>query len=68
MATDAEINAAFDAIETDLHQLIANFVPFFFKQQAINKLESHEGRAMVVDGVRKALEAAEKAREHGQHR
>jgi hypothetical protein len=62
MASIAETNAAFDAIEDDLHQLIAQFVPFIFKQQAIAKLESPQGRGMVLDGVRKALTAAEHIR------
>lgn len=62
MASIAELNAAYDAIQTDLHELIAQFVPFYFKSQAVAKLESPEGRAMVVDGVRKALAAAEHVR------
>lgn len=62
MASIAELNAAFDAIEDDLHELITQFVPFMFKQQAVAKLESPEGRNMVVDGVRKALTAAEHVR------
>ena len=57
-----EMNAAFDAIEDDLHQLVASFVPAFFKQQAIDHIDSQQGREVVLDGVKKALVAAERVR------
>ena len=62
MVTQAEANAAFAAIEDDLHQLIKSFVPFFFQSQALAHLDSQEGRQAVFDGVTKALAAAEKVR------
>ncbi len=62
MPTIDEINAGFDAIEIDVHQLIEQFVPPFFMNQALEKLNSQQGREIIVDGVRKALIAAEKVR------
>ncbi len=62
MASIDEINAAYDAIELDVHQLIEQFIPQFFRRQAMDKLNSPEGRAMVLDGAKKALTAAERVR------
>ncbi len=57
-----EINAAYDAVEADIHELIGLFVPSFFKAQAYEKLNSAQGRGLIVDGAKKALIAAEKVR------
>lgn len=57
-----EMNAAFDAIEVDLHLLIENMVPFMFKSQARTALDSQDGRQSVLNGIKKALVAAEKVR------
>ena len=57
-----EINAAFDAVHDDIQELIGLFIPSFFKAQAYDKLASPQGRALIVDGARKALVAAEKVR------
>lgn len=57
-----QLNAAFDAVEVDLHALIESFVPFMFKQQARQALDSAEGRKRVVDALRKADAAADAAK------
>jgi hypothetical protein len=62
MPSNDEINAAFDALQIDLRQLVADFVPAFFQGQASQALNSQQGRVLVVDGIRKALTAAEKVR------
>ena len=60
--SDDEINAAFDAIEPDLHNLVRQFVPGFFQSQAMAALDSKAGVQDVVTGLRKALTAAERVR------
>jgi hypothetical protein len=69
MPTNDEINAGFDALEPDLEKVVQQFVPAFFQGSALQSLRSHEGRATVVDGVRRVLVAAEavRARAPGTH-
>ena len=62
MPSTAEVNAAFDAIESDLRKLVVEFVPYMFQQDALSKLASRDGRRLVVGGVQKALAAAEAVR------
>lgn len=60
--TIKQTNAAFDAVEVDLHQLIENFVPFMFKDRARQYLDSPQGRALVLDALHKADAAADAAK------
>jgi hypothetical protein len=62
MPTTAELNAGFDALQADLELIVAQFVPPFFQGNAREKLESAQGRQLILDGVAKVLRAAEKAR------
>jgi len=62
MASDDEVNAAFVAVQPDLHNLVIQFVPYFMQGQALQTLASHEGRADVVKIIEDALEAAEAVR------
>ncbi len=61
MPSVKEQNAAFDAANTRLHAEL-NAHDFMFKGMVIAKFESPEGRAMLLNVVKVALEAAEKAR------
>ena len=61
MATLKEQNAAFDAANKQLHIELANH-DFFMKSLVVAKFESPEGRQLLLNVVRTALEAAEKAR------
>jgi hypothetical protein len=62
MPTIQEVNAGFDALEPDLEKVLRNFVPAFFQSSALQSLHSPQGRATVVDGVRRVLAAAEAVR------
>ena len=61
-----ELNAGFDAIQPDLRQIIQSFVPAFFQSQAMQSVQSEQGRAIIVDGVRRVLVAAEAVRNRPQ--
>ena len=60
--TNDEINAGFDALEPDLEKVVSQFVPSFFQGSAMQTLRGPQGRAVVVDGVRRVLLAAEAVR------
>jgi hypothetical protein len=62
MPTNDEINAGFDALEPDLEKVVSQFVPSFFQGSAMQTLRGPQGRAVVVDGVRRVLIAAEGVR------
>ncbi len=65
-ATVAERNAAFDAVhKVIVHALQDDRIPYFVKSMATEKLESPEGRALVLDTIDAALTAAEKVRAGG---
>ena len=61
--TEAERNAAFYAVYADLQKLIQQWVPAMMQDQANEKLQSVEGRTMLVNAVIDAYNAAEKVRE-----
>ena len=61
MATDDEINAAFDAIQSQLRALISK-LPYFEQGTALSALTSQEGRQDQVNIIRAALTAAEGVR------
>lgn len=54
-------NAAFNVAHDRIATLIEAWVPSLFQHQATAKLESHEGRQLLLDTVDSMLEAAEKA-------
>lgn len=62
MPTNDEINAGFVAIQPFLRKMVSQFVPGFMQGQALQSLDSQEGRQDVVDGLRVALTAAEQVR------
>jgi hypothetical protein len=62
MPSNDEINAAFDAIQPYIRQLVVQFVPGMFEGQALQALASQEGRRDIVNGLTKALTAAEGVR------
>ena len=62
MPSNDEINAAFDAIQPYIRQLVIQFVPGLFEGQALHALASQEGRQDIVNGLTKALTAAEGVR------
>ncbi len=64
-----ELNAGFDALQGVARNVVAQLIPhipFMFRDTAQTKadeyLRSPEGRAAVLDGTKKILVAAEKAR------
>jgi hypothetical protein len=61
MASVAEQNAAFDAFHAEALRDIP-MLPGFVQGTVYNKLESEDGRAMVLRWVNLILEAAEKVR------
>lgn len=61
-ATPEELNAAFDAVEAKLDALITNFVPMFFRSQAMQQLHSPQGTAMLLDAIDTAIDAVEEVR------
>lgn len=68
MATVKELNAAFDAINAELHSLADSSavpsIPFIDVRAKIKTfLDSTEGRKKVLNLVKSGLHAAEKARE-----
>lgn len=68
MASVAELNAGFDAAISSLNRLVSiipdKHVPFVgnLREVALEKLQSPEGRAVILDEVKQILAAAEKAR------
>lgn len=65
-ATPEELNAAFDAVESKLESLIANFVPAFWRSQAMQQLRSPQGTAMLLDAIDAAIDAVEEVRKKKQ--
>ena len=62
MPSNDEVNAAFDAIQPYIRQLVVQFVPGLFEGQALQVLASQQGRQDIVTGLTKALSAAEGVR------
>lgn len=58
-ASVAKQNAAFNAIFPEIHTLIAAYVPPFFQNTILEKLNSAQGRALLVKLIDDGLEAAE---------
>jgi hypothetical protein len=61
-ASVAEQNAAFDVGHAKIAMLISLWVPFMFQSQATARLESPEGRKLLLDTVDDMLAAAERVR------
>ena len=61
-ASVEELNAAFDAVQDKIELLIANFIPSFFKRQAMEELHSPRGKALLLDAVDAAIDAVEETR------
>jgi hypothetical protein len=61
--SQAERDAAFYAVYADIQKLIIQWVPAMMQDQANEKLQSVEGRTMLVSAVIDAYNAAEKVRE-----
>ncbi len=58
-ATIEQQNAAFDKIYPELVQLIRQYIPFFVQGQVIGKLQSEQGRKLLIQLIHDAIEAAE---------
>lgn len=63
MATVEELNAGFDAIKKDLHELVARLAPIFFRGRAIAYIDSDIGTREMLDTVQKVIDAVDAVRE-----
>ena len=61
-ATTEELNAAFDAVNDMIRDVVLHFVPRFFQRQALEAINSAEGRKEILKGVDAALDAVEELR------
>jgi len=62
-ASPEEVNAAFDAIHPDLVNIVNQFVPGFWRGQALAKLQEPQTIKIIVGLIDDALNAAEKVRD-----
>ncbi len=60
----AELNAAVAVVRRDIAGLIPQ-IPAMFQAMIVNKVNSPEGKALIVKMIDDALDAAEKVREGG---
>jgi len=61
-ATKEELNAAYDAVLPDLTAIINQWVPPFFRSQALTKLKEPQTIAMLVKLCDDAIEAVDNYR------
>ncbi len=59
-ASIAKQNAAFNVIFPEVRQMINDYVPPFFQSAVLEKLNSPQGRSLLVRLIDDGLEAAEK--------
>lgn len=60
-ATDKQKQAAYDEIYPELQQVVADYVPPFFQNQILEKLETDEVKKRIMQVIDDGLEAAENA-------
>ncbi len=58
-ATPEQQNAAFDKVYPELLELIKQYIPALFQWQVITRLQSPDGRKLLIRLIHDAIEAAE---------
>ncbi len=65
-ASPAELNAAVAVVRRDIGALLPR-LPYMFQQTVADKVNSDEGKAIIVKMVDDALDAAERVRDAADH-
>jgi hypothetical protein len=58
-ATDEEMDAAYNAVHSDIQEAINALVPWLWRGKALSEVDSPRGRKLLFGFIDKALDAAE---------